>query len=159
MALHGTSGTVGVPLPQITHVFSWLFWVILGGHTSDMAHPKYIILFANVTLLNDAVTSYVTSRHHMCIGHMTFYYKRLPMPQWRVLACCLSIHQVQLYHQRPACGWCLTHVGCNASGTSLGRSLLPSIVIIVSAFVNSAVSPAGTHKYLNETGECCSTPC
>ena len=53
-----------------------LFWGILGGRASDRAHPKHVILFANVMSFNDAVTSYVMSQHHMCIGHMTFYYKR-----------------------------------------------------------------------------------
>ena len=42
----------------------------------DVAHPKCIILFADVTSLNDAVTSYVMSQHPVCIDHMTFYYKR-----------------------------------------------------------------------------------
>ena len=65
------------------------------------------------------------------------------MPQWGVLAFCSSIHQVRLYHQRPACGWCLMHVGCDVSSASLGWNLLPLTVIIVLALVNSAVSPAG----------------
>ena len=55
-----------------------------------------------------------------------------------------SVHQVRLYHQRPACGWCLMHVGHDASSASPGWSLLPSNIIIVLALVNSAVSPAGT---------------
>ena len=66
------------------------------------------------------------------------------MPQWGFLACCSSVRQVQLYHQRPAGVWCLMHVGHDVSSTSLGWSLLPSTVIIVLALVNSAVSPAGT---------------
>ena len=66
------------------------------------------------------------------------------MSQLGLLACCSSIHQVQLYHQRPTCGWCLTCIGHDMSSTSLGWSLLPSTVIIVLALVNSAVSPAGT---------------
>ena len=60
----------------ITHIFLWLFWAILGRHASDTERPKCIILFANVMLLNDAVTSYVTSQHCMCSGHMTIYYER-----------------------------------------------------------------------------------
>ena len=66
------------------------------------------------------------------------------MPQWGVLACCSSIRQVQLYHQRPTCGWCLTCVGHDTSSASLGWSLLPSKLIIVLALVNSTMSPAGT---------------
>ena len=60
----------------VTHIILLPFWAILGRHASDVVFSKCIILFANVTSLNDAVTSYVTSQHHMCIGHMTIYYKR-----------------------------------------------------------------------------------
>ena len=60
----------------ITHVFLRPFWAISGGRTSDMACPKHVILFADVTLLNDVVTSYVTSQCHTSIGHVTIYYKR-----------------------------------------------------------------------------------
>ena len=49
------------------------FW---GGCTSDASRPKHVILFVNITSLKGTVTSHVTSQHHMCIGHMTFYYKR-----------------------------------------------------------------------------------
>ena len=66
------------------------------------------------------------------------------MPRFRVLACCSSVCHIRLYYQRPAGGWCLMHVGRDASSTSPGWSLLPSTVIIVLALVNSAVSPAGT---------------
>ena len=48
----------------------------LGGRASDMACPKRVTLFADVTSLNGAVMSYVTSQCRMCIGHVTFYYKR-----------------------------------------------------------------------------------
>ena len=44
--------------------------------TSNMVCPKCVNLFANITLLKCAVTLYVTSQHCMCIGHMTFYYKK-----------------------------------------------------------------------------------
>ena len=128
------------------------FRQFLGGHTSDTVCPKHIILFADVT-------SYVTSQHRTCFGHMTFHYKRSANASVGVLACCSSIHQVRLYHQRPACGWCLMRVGHDTFSMSLGWSLLPSTVIIVLALVNSTVSPVGTPKYLNETQECYSTPC
>ena len=42
----------------------------------DMVHLKHVILFVDITSLNDAVTSYVMSQHCMCVGHMTIYYKR-----------------------------------------------------------------------------------
>ena len=48
----------------------------LRRHASDTPCLKHVILFSNVTSFNDAVTSYVMSQHHMCIGHMTVYYKR-----------------------------------------------------------------------------------
>ena len=57
---------------HVTLVFLQPFWAILGGHVSDAARPTHIILFANVTLLNDTVTS----QCHMYIGHVTIYYKR-----------------------------------------------------------------------------------
>ena len=64
------------------------FW---GGHALDTACSKCIILFANITSLKGAVTSYVTSQHHTCIGHMTFYYKRSTDALWGG-SCLLFIH-------------------------------------------------------------------
>ena len=144
---------------HVTHVFLWPFWAILGGCALDAACLKCVILFANVMSLNDTVMSHVMSQHSMCIGHVTIYYKRATNTLVGILACCSFIRQVRLYHQRPVCGWCLTRVGCHVTSVSPGGSLLPSIVIIVLALVNSAMSPAGTHKYLNKTQECHSTPC
>ena len=66
-------------------------------------------------------------------AHFRHSIKGPPRPRLGVLACCSSICQVQLYHQRPTWGWYLTHVGCNMSP---GWSLLPLTVIIVLAFVN-----------------------
>ena len=48
----------------------------LGGRVLDAVHLKHVILFADVMLLNGTVMSYVISQHCMCIGHMSFYYKR-----------------------------------------------------------------------------------
>ena len=48
----------------------------LGRHASDVPCPKCVILFSDVMSLKGAVTSYMMSQHCMCIGHMTFYYKR-----------------------------------------------------------------------------------
>ena len=160
MTLCGTPSTLGVPLPRCSCLSTAIFRQFWGGCTLDMARLKCIILFANVTLLKGAVTSYVMSQHCTCIGHMNFYYKRSANASGGgFLACCSSFRQVRLYHQRPMCGWCLMRVGHNASSASPGWSLLPLTVIIVLALVNSAVSPAGTTKYLNETRECHSTPC
>ena len=108
------------------------------------------------------VMSWVTSQCHTCSGHMTFFYKRLASTSFEALF--HSFSSCELLVCTPgsplsaACGWCLMHVGHNASSTSLGWSLLPSGIIIVLALVNSAVS----HRelwYLNETWECHPTPC
>ena len=77
---------------------------------------------------------------------------------WGILVCCSSIHQVQLYHQRPVCGWCLTHVGHDASSTSLGWSLLPSTIFIVLALVNSTVSQVGTLSISTRPGSAALLP-
>ena len=98
------------------------------------------------------------SQHRMCIGHVTFYYKRSTDALVGVLTCCLSIHQVRIYHQRPTCGWCLMRVGRDPSSVSPGWSLLPSIVIIVLALVNSAVSPAGTPSISTRPGSAALLP-
>ena len=86
----GTPSTLRVPLLH----YPCLFTAILGNfreHTLDAACPKCVILFAHVTSLNDAVTSYVTSQCHMCTGHVTIYYKRAANASVRgVLACCSS---------------------------------------------------------------------
>ena len=65
-----------------------------GGHALDTVCPKHVILFANVKSFQGAVMSYVTSQCCMCIGHMTFYYKRPTNASVGVLACCSSVHQV-----------------------------------------------------------------
>ena len=128
-------------------------WVRFGCAMFKARH-----LISDVTSLKGTVMSYVTSQCHTCVCHMTFYYKRSADALVGVLACCSSVHQVQLYHQRPTCGWCLTRVGCDASSTSLGWSLLPSTVIIVLALVNSAVSPVGTPSISMRPGSCRFTP-
>ena len=80
------------------------------------------------------------------------------MPQWGILACCSSIRQVRLYHQRPVGGWCLTLVGHDASSASQGWSLLPSTVIIVLVLVNSTVSPADTSSISMRPGSAALLP-
>ena len=64
--------TIVTVLPSVYGHFGQ-FW---GGCTLDTARPKCVILFADVTLLKGAVTSYVMSQHHTSVGHVTFYYKR-----------------------------------------------------------------------------------
>ena len=64
---------------------------ILERHTSDALHLKRAILFVNVTSFNDAVTSYVTSQCHMCIGHMTIYYKRTANTSVKGVSISLSV--------------------------------------------------------------------
>ena len=104
------------------------------------------------------MTSYVTSQHCTYIGHVTFHYKRVTNIMVGILACCSSIHQVQLYHQRPMCGWCLMRVGRNTSSASVGWSLLPSTVIIELTLVNSTVSPAGTSSISMRPGSAALLP-
>ena len=80
------------------------------------------------------------------------------MPWWGVLACCLSVCQVQLYHQRRTGGWCPTRVGHDMSSVSLGWSLLPSTVFIMLALVNMTVSPAGTSSISTRPGSAALLP-
>ena len=100
--------------------------------------------------------------HHMCSGHVTFVYKRMAGALFEALFC--SFSSCKLSVRTPglplstACGWCLMRVGCNASSTSPGWSLLPSSVIIVLALVSSAMSHGGLW-YFNETLECHPAPC
>ena len=70
-----TPGTLGGPY-CINHISYGHFGVFLRKCASDAPHLKCVILFVNVTSFNDAVTSYMTSQCHTCIGHVTVYYKR-----------------------------------------------------------------------------------
>ena len=88
----------------------------------------------------------ITAPH--CISHMTFCYKRsADASLWALGLWFIHLSGSPL---SPVCGWCLTRVGRDASSASPGWSLLPSNIIIVLALVN---------RYLNETQECCLTPC
>ena len=71
----GTPSALGVPY-HVNHINYGHFGVFLRRHTSDTQCLKRVILFVNVMSFNNAMTSYVMSRHQMCIGHMTIYYKR-----------------------------------------------------------------------------------
>ena len=93
-----------------TLLFLWPFWAILGGHALDMARPKYIILFANVTSLNDTVTSYVVSQHYTCISHMTFYYKRAANTSVGG-SCLLFIHLSGSTLSPETCMWLVSNTG------------------------------------------------
>ena len=108
------------------------------------------------------VMSWVTSQHHMCSGHVTFFYKRLAGTLFDALfhsfsSCELLVHTPGL-PLSAACGWCLMCVGHDVSSVSPGWNLLPSSVIIVLALVNNTMSHRGLW-YLNETWECHPTPC
>ena len=106
-----------------------------------------------------AVMLCVMSWHCTYSGHMTFCYKRSASTLfWALFALISSWFVHQAHDWSPANGWCLTCVGCDASSTSPCWSLLPSSIIIVLALVNSALSCRGL-RYLNETWECCPTPC
>ena len=75
VASHGIPGALGVPY-RINHDIYGCFRPFFRRHASDTLHLKRIILLVNVTSFDNAVTSYVTSQCHTCIGHMTIYYKR-----------------------------------------------------------------------------------
>ena len=123
------------------------WWTRFGGAAFEARH-----LIFRCYIFEEAVTSYVMSQCCTCIGHVTFHYKMSANSSVRILACCSSVRQARLYHQRPVCGWCLMRVGHNISGMSLGWSLLPSNVIIVLALVNSTMSPAGTQVSQRDLG-------
>ena len=72
VALCGTPGTLGAPLSRC----SCLSTAVLSNFGVGMLQARRVILFANVMSLKGAVTSYVMSQHHTCVGHVTFYYKR-----------------------------------------------------------------------------------
>ena len=75
MALCRTPGALGGPC-HVNYIKLQPFWVFSRRHASDAPRLKRIISFVDVRSFNDAMTSYVTSRHHTCIGHVTIYYKR-----------------------------------------------------------------------------------
>ena len=91
----------------------------------------------------------ITSSTALCTGQMTFYYKRSAGTPFRAFWLLASPSGSPL---SPAYGWCLMHVGRDASSTSLGWSLLPSSIVIVLALVNSAVSPTGTEVSQRDLG-------
>ena len=75
-----------------------------GRCTLDVARPKHIILYADITSLKGAVTSYMTSQHCTCIGHVTFYYKRSANTLVGG-ACLLFICSSGLTLSPETCGW------------------------------------------------------
>ena len=72
---HSTPSTLGGPY-HINYINYGCFGVFSRRHTLDAPYLKHIISFVNVTSFNDAMTLYMMSQHHMCIGHVTIYYKR-----------------------------------------------------------------------------------
>ena len=93
------------------------FW---GGCASDVVHPKRVILFANVTLLKGAVMSYVMSQHCMCIGHVSFYYKRSTDASVGG-SCPLFIHSSGLTLSPETCMWLVPNV-CRSDVSSCLRT-------------------------------------
>ena len=79
VGLHGTPGALGGPYHEITLNYGH-FGYFSRSHASDVPHQKHVTKFVGITSFDDAMTSYVMSPHCMCIGHVTIYYKRLPMP-------------------------------------------------------------------------------
>ena len=91
VALCRTPGTLGV-LWRWFSCSTVIFRQILGGCTLDAACLKRVILFSNITSLKGDVTSYMTSQHRMCIGQVTFYYKRVCRCLGGGGSCLLFIH-------------------------------------------------------------------
>ena len=82
----------------------WLFldniwWARFGCTTSEVRH---LIFRCYIIKEHCDVICDVTALH--MLSHVTFYYKRCAEPWWRVLACCSSVRQVQLYHQKLVAG-------------------------------------------------------
>ena len=71
----GTPSTLGGPY-HINYIKLWLFWGIFQETRFGHATYEACHLVCHITSFNDAVTSYMMSQHHMCIGHMIIYYKR-----------------------------------------------------------------------------------
>ena len=118
-----------------------------GQVIDDVLCPKHVILFSDVTSLNGTVMSYVMSQCHMCIGHVTFYYKRSAYASVRG-SCLLFIHSSGSTLSPETYMWLVP----NVSSMSPGWSLLPSKVIIVLTLVNSTMSPAGTQVSQQDPG-------
>ena len=144
VASHRSPGDPGDPCPWFCGLFRQFHVNMLQTHciqSASFVFRCYIIY------------GIVTSRHCMCTGHMTFYYKRSAGTLFKALFGSLALWLFGssrfvrlLVHPSgsPVYGWCLTRVGHNVSSTSPGWSLLPSSVVIVLALVNSTVSPKGT---------------
>ena len=155
VASHGTPGALGVPYP-IHHVIYGRF---LRKCASDTLCLKHVILFVDVTSFNDAVTSYVTSQHCTCIGHMTIYYKRAANTSVGGVSVS-SLGSTQSQVESPKSLVRLVSNMCRSRCVKHISGQEPtSTVIIMLALVNGAASSAGTHNYLNKTRECRSTPC
>ena len=93
VALRGTPGVLDVPCP-CSFGFYGCFKVIFRGCALDAPCPKHINLFSDVTSLNDAVMSSMTSQCCACIGHVTFEYERSINASVGVLTWSLSVRQV-----------------------------------------------------------------
>ena len=106
------------------------------------------------------MTSYVISQCHMCMGHMTCWYKRSDIISfWALLLCWLLLLRLVLGSPlAPPYGWCPMRVGCDASSVSPGWSLLPSSVFIVLALVNSNVPHRGDLSISTRPGSAASLP-
>ena len=97
----------------------------VGCTVSDTCH-----LSLRRCIISDAMMSCMMSRHHVCMGHMTFGYKSSQRAWFEALSALKALTFCKVLCSpgsplAPAYGRCLTHVGCDVSSTSLGWSLLP----------------------------------
>ena len=101
VVLRGTPGALGGPY-HINHVNYGCSGLFLRRCTSEALHLKHIILFVDVTSSNNAVTSYMMSQCHICIGHVTVYYKRATSTLGGGVSVSSLVCWVQLSHPRPS---------------------------------------------------------
>ena len=125
-----------------------------------MPHLQCVILFVDIMSFDNAVMSYMTSQCCTYIGHVTIYYKRAAntsvggvLSQFiGLLGLTLSPETLVWLVSNMCRLQCIKHIsGQQPTSFNSNHCAL--------ALVNSAAFPVGTHKYLNKTWECCSTPC
>ena len=122
----GHPGIPGCSCLSFSGILVGYFGLARVGRAASDAHH----LSLRCCIVSDTVMSCVMSRHHACMGHRTFGYKSLQRAWFEALSAlkALTFHKVLCSPGSPLApmyGWCITHVGCDASSASPGWSLLP----------------------------------
>ena len=145
VASGGHPGVPGCPCLSFSGILAGYFGSAhVGRAASDMHH-----LSLRRCVVSDAMTSCMMSRCHACMGHMTFGYKSSQRAWLGALSAleALTFRKVLCLPgspYAPVYGWCLMCVGCDASSTPLGWSLLPESILVVLVLVNSNIPHWGT---------------